>query len=572
MQSWSSALIGMRPQLRKILYRALILWGLAGLFLLILQSSQAQEPSGGGGALILPFKIESSLAATKTFLFSEDPALGLQKASHFLVERHYEYPLVPIPETRAILDELEFRAQSLLDSRRALQICRRSDADHLLTGNSYALSKRKLFLQVLSFSCRTQQILKSPKIKVNSRIEIQSKLRRLLKNVLPFARSASLSLSSSAPSQRAIDLAAILDFSGSMRQDMPEILRQLGYMKRNRRAESRLGAVVMEDQNQVRALQMNRNWDLNLKILKAKEKRGEVTFATLLKALGAVERYEDWENKAMLLFFTDLSLSSRLASRLSLRLQSLRNRALQFCFFPLARQSRSTQASWHKLAQSLEAQYMSDLIYARSAFLAGQGRVFFITKKIPGFHFFFTKKDLRSQIPSNTMNWEKLRPIVASNFLEEDLNLDRIPYVYAQSQRDKVLSLGPYISNIGKSIANCLNTEGAGARRIRRILVKNMNHAFWINIDREVFPLLVKDSDKIMHLGLHWERGKESKSLVNLPAPVYVRTRAQVPKIFLWEWKALQKAVSLNIPREDIYFLKLKIIDLKSERERHEIR
>ena len=334
----------MYPQLKKI-----ILSALSALPLFLLQSPQAQEPSGGGGVLVLPFKIEASLTDTKAFLSSKYPALDLQKASHFLIEQHYEYPLVPISETQSILDELEFKAHSLLDLKRARRICQRSTADYLLTGNSYAASKQSLLLQILSFNCRTHKLINSPKVKINSRIAIQSKLRESLKRVLPFARARPLLLSPSIPSQRALDLAVILDFSGSMRQDLPEILGQLRHIKRNYPVESRLGAITMEDQNRVEALKMNRNWHLNLKILSRKKKRGEVTFPGLLKALAVAERYENWENKAMLLFFTDLALSSRQAARLFTPLQSLRARGLQFCFFPL---SRTKQAKPSRLAQT----------------------------------------------------------------------------------------------------------------------------------------------------------------------------------------------------------------------------
>ena len=124
----------MRPQLKKTAK----LGSLVVLPLFIWQSPQAQEASGGGGALVLPFKIEASikasikasLADTKKFLSSDrDSALDLQRASHFLIEQHYEYPLVPISETQTILDELRFRSHSILSSKRALQICRRGDAE-----------------------------------------------------------------------------------------------------------------------------------------------------------------------------------------------------------------------------------------------------------------------------------------------------------------------------------------------------------------------------------------------------------------------------------------------------------
>ena len=180
--------------------------------------------------------------------------------------------------------------------------------NYLITGNSYAAGRQKLLIQKLSFNCRTQQILKSPKVKINSRIEIQSKLRALLKSVLPFALPRPFLLGPSASSQRALDLAVILDFSGSMRQDMPEILRQLRYTERNQSSESRLGIITMEEQDQVRALQMNRDWNLNIKILEPKKERGEVAFPALLKALGIAGRYQNWENKAMLLFFYRSSL------------------------------------------------------------------------------------------------------------------------------------------------------------------------------------------------------------------------------------------------------------------------
>ena len=217
---------------------------------------------------------------------------------------------------------------------------------------------------------------------------------------------------------------------------------------------------------------------------------------------------------------------------------------------------------------------MDDLVYGRKAFLARRGPVFFVDKRSQGSHFFFTKKDLSSQIVSSVVDWEELVPLAASNFLEEDLNLKRLPHAYAQSQRDKVLNLGPYISNLGKSIVNCLNTKDAAASAVRRVLVKNAAQAFWINIDQRYFPLLQKRPRQDVYLGLHWERAKgagaSAAKIVNLPSPVYMLTEAQVPKVFLWEWETLQNVVHSKIHRKDIYFLKLKILDLKSEQEGHE--
>ena len=223
---------------------------------------------------------------------------------------------------------------------------------------------------------------------------------------------------------------------------------------------------------------------------------------------------------------------------------------------------------------------MSDLIYARKAFWAEAGSVFFIVKDS---YFFFTKKDLSSQIPNAAVDWEgsmPLVPIEASKFSNKDLNLDQLPRVYAQSQRDKLLSLGPYISNLGKSIANCLDTKDTSTitSTSSRVLVKNESQAFWISLDQKMSPLLQEKLNKTLYLGLHWEKGRGTESLVNLPGPIYARTYIQVPQIFLWEWKSLQKIASSKIHkihkihREDIYFLKLKILDLKSKQEDNDIR
>ena len=321
------------------------------LFLFVLESSQAQEASGARGALVLPFKIEASLPYTKLFLSSSDPALDLQRASHFLLEQHYEYPLISIPETQRILEELGFGARSILDQKRAVQICRRSDADYLITGNSYAPSKRRLILQKLSFNCRTQESLRSPKVGLSSRIEVQSSLRKILRRVLAFAVSRDIALHASPSSQRTLDAAVILDFSGSMRQDIPEILRQLRYIRGEQGAGSRLGIITMENQDYVEALKMNRDWGANLRIVSAKKKGGEVGFPAFLKALGVIERYENWENEALLLIFTDITLSRRHALGLRTRLQLLRSRSLDLCFFPVAEQNRESRKNWRRLAE-----------------------------------------------------------------------------------------------------------------------------------------------------------------------------------------------------------------------------
>ena len=518
-------------------------------------------------SLILPFKSNITEKDSISLLASDKSHFALQEATHFLSTTNSKYPILSLPETQTILMRLNFDKNDHLGSKQALDICKRSLTSHLIAG-TITTSQREdaFFLQILSFDCNTKKIIQSRKVKIKERIELQAALRQTLRESSPFLHLVSAISDNYRIKPSNLDIIALLDYSGSMYEDLMSILSNLYYLREHSNYRSRFGAITMQTNRKVDFLSPKNDWSSNLAILREKSKKdikGEVSFASLNDGLNKLASYEQWLNKPAILFFTDLFLSSKDIARLSLSLGLLKQRGFNFCFFPLARQERTSKFNLLRLARNLKASYMHDLIYGRLAILAKEGALFFLSRDK---HFYLTKQNIEAKIHNSATEWpallEKLEIIETSYYSKKYLNLSRLPQAYAKRKNDQVLKLGPSISNIGLSISDCLSgiRNKFAKNDILRVLVKNMGHAFWINIRKSILTTLKKYQNKSIYLGLHWENRDWPARFINLDSHFYVSKSLEVPRAFVWDWKTLQAQANNKINKKDIWFLKLKII------------
>ncbi len=529
--------------------------------------------------LVLPFRIDGNKKSVQNFLSSKYPAIDLQIASLFLLKNHYTYPFFSFSKTRDFINALQVKHNFLLQTKEAEILCNSSEASHLIETSVHLANQKRLVITLSLFSCLTNQFIKRQSRAVNSRVQIQEAMKQLFQASIGFAKprikyNTSQQSSSFASNS---DIALLLDFSGSMNGEIPEILHHLTFLQENLSSslsigknsigknlieKNRLGVIAIEDKDQVSTIPMNTNWRRTIQLLNRKAIRGEVSKKGFEKALTIIERYETWQKPAFLLFFTDIPLKKRDQYRYIPRLNALKKSGLNLCFFPLSRQTRNTKRIWNKIANRLDIKTDSsnEIIYARRVFLAGKGRLFFLQK---GIQFFLTKKDISSQVKHNRLDTKMLIPIETNQYNEGELTLERLPYAYARKRNDKILRLGTYFSNIGKGIANCLSPQLYKNQQIKgKALVRNGKRAFWINVNETTLLKLEKQIGQKIFMGLHWEKRQEK--LFNLASPIYVqKNRKKVPDLFLWEETKLSSFPKEDIQKEDIWFMELEILKVK---------
>ena len=417
-----------------------------------MQDILAQEQ----GIMVLPFAVAGSNIAINKL--SARLPVDLQVASHFILEQELAYPLFSLAQTNSLLSKLNITTKSTLTSTMEQRLCRQSKASYLIHGSCRINAEEQIWLKVRRISCRTGQVLTVPRSKLerkfNTRLRLQKQLRKLLLTVGSFAKPR-LSNRPVLAKPKPLDIALLLDLSGSMRYDVTEILEQLGRMRGNLSDDTRLGAVVMEGNSKQTVLKMTSNWLPKLKRLKSKPVKGEVHWKDLQAALQIVERYDNWKwgSKAKLLLLTDVAVSGKTLSQLLSPLRRLQARGVEGCIFPLLGQTGETRAAWERLAHLTGFRYQKDLVYGRKMVLARGGTLSLLQKAN---RFFTTKGDVATLLQNERLEWTKLFPLTTVAYSSEQLNLFALPQAFAFHNRDKVLYLSDYTSNLGKTLVSCL--------------------------------------------------------------------------------------------------------------------
>ncbi len=543
-------------------------------------ASPAQSPIEK--ALVLGFRVEAApgILGAKGSLLSSNASLDLQQAALFLLEQYKHYHFFSLQKTRALLGKALFTNTSVLSRAMSEKICRLSAASYLFSGHARLSPKAGLSLQAHSYHCRSSRVFASKTIaKIQKRIQLQTALRSLLQELSAFAPDRSLGFSIH-ERQEALpqDILLVLDFSGSMREDIKKLREALPLLSRRLAAQSRLGAIILES-DKTTSLALSADWKPVLAKIGKKAARSWVKPLSAAKALEHIRSSRHiWKHKPFVLFLSDLSFKRQEQTRLLHSAYALAEQGIGLCFFPLKGQDQQSRRDYKNIARQSQAYYGSDLSYAREAFMARQAQIIFLQR---GEDFFFTKsrQDLRpffqgKELPSG------IQSIAKGGFAAHELQLESLPRAFARRSKDKLLRLGPYHANWHLALEHCLRSAAGRAaadkaQRHYKLLVKNHSRAFWIYADEQLFSILQRSHPQKNHyLGLHWQSqpAYAAPRIRNFSYPFYIREQSQVPQLLLWKWEEMQKLPLHHIRREDIYFMKLRFLDARDEKQKTDIR
>ena len=535
-------------------------------------------------AMVLPFQVEGKKDAI--YKFSPQSSFDLQSATHFLWSQHVEYPLISLAKTTDILSELNFNSQKKFHRRRAQQLCRRAQVSYLVTGHAYIYDKHTLLLKMYRFYCRNNNLATSPQIRIRQRAKLQSKMLQLIRNLSSFARhkaplaSYPLLQNSNRPKS---DLVLLLDYSGSMRYDLKTIFAKLHFLPHQLNVETRMGVIQVLAGDKIKTLALNHDFSNIIRHLKREHIKGQVSDLGIKKAFDIIDRYNKWQGKKLIMLLSDAKLTPKYHNQLQSQLQNLRQREHQFCFFPVREQEKNTQNFWRKLALKSQAFYMDGLAYSRQVQLLKAGTLFFIRHNA---NFFWSQQKPRlnsnqNNSPTSSSNWQSL---AINLYNTTQYNLQSLPQSFAKRKQDKILRFGPYTSNLESQIEKCLEknqllqTASLSSNNIAqnyiKVLVRSGAHAFWIHIQHNglVTKSLSKYKNKELYLGLHWQQGQGNQRLQNLREPIYIRSKVQVPQLFVWKWIDLQKLSLQLLQKEDIWFIPAKFLKTKDGFQQNELR
>ena len=526
--------------------------------------------------MVLPFYIGGNTQAIQSL--SLEPARDFQSASFFLLRHHRKYNFLSLEKSHAILRKLQFDPKKTLSPEQAARICMEADLSYLIAGKAniqYGDRKTKKPLRILlgssTFSCRSRLVTKRASSSADSIFSLQDALRRLM--ILSssfFAKAKPLVLKKTSGSS--YDLAVVLDFSGSMREDIKEILKHLAYWEHSLPSKSRLGIVSIEDKNLVKTLPFHQNWRSSLSLLKKKKARGETNIQGLLEALAIIVRYKHWQNQPKILLFTDIEIPSQSSFRIRSLLQSLKAKNLSLCSFSLLNQTKATKNFWSNEAaafdQNLRQKNVSYGIYAS---LAKGGNIFFIQQ---GKHFFYTKNRVERAIRSNQLTRNNLHSIQTSDYRQEELHLERIPSAFASKSHDKVLRKGRVISGLRASIRQCESQKEKSKRNLltteetnTRVLLRNQGDVFWIDLSQKYASLIRPFLSKKIYIGFHFQSEPRKRTFKSYPHPVYIQRERDVPRLFLLSRKQIQGALPYQIQEMDTWFIYSEVLEMKHEKD-----
>lgn len=522
----------------------------------------------GSGMLILPFQVEGQ-PARAGFASRAGIPDRLQEASHFLLHTARDGNLISIAEARAAARRAEWRSGQPLNATRAGRLCSEARADYLLAGSARFLAGGRILLSATTHICRTGKSVPGVRESTNSR-EFQQAMRRVLVRATPFWQPR-VAPGVIAGGGGAIDLAIVLDHSGSMIEDLPLILRALTAVRQSLPRGSRLGIVTVGAGDRLDVIPFTDQWQSALAAAREKTARGEVSLAGVERALGIVHSYREWKGARKIMVFSDARIGSR-RSGLESYLRRLKSAGADVRLFCLLNQQYEDRAEWRRMARSLG---LADpaVVYGREAGFIDQPSQFIL---MDGPRFFLSRRDLRGSVLRGQVPADVLRPVETIHFERGELNLSDLPGALARKNGTRLSYLGPIVSGLESAVAAGARagTPGSYDPGAARVLVKNAGLSFWIQVaDRGILAQMRRSVGETMYVGLHLSPASGTgEKLVNLSRPVYIRSQGEVPRLFINTWAALAKRSERDLVREDVHFLLLQILEIDDGRSSQDIR
>ena len=551
---------GVRP--RRVSRRA----GPPGCWILFLTGFLVTSPlaAQGSGMLILPFQVEGD--PTRAGFSDTRISDRLQEASHFLLYTARDAKLFSPAQTRTITGRAEWQAGQTLDSLRAGRLCSEARADYLLAGTARFIADGRIYLGATTFICRTGRSVPGANETTDGR-NFQQALRRVLVRATPFWQPRVSPAVTGGGG--AVDLAVVLDHSGSMVEDLPAILNALSALGQQLPRGSRLGFVTAGDGDRLDVIPFSDHWADAVARAREKYASGEVTVNGIERALGIVHSYRDWRGARKVMVFSDARLGSR-NSGLESYLRRIKASGGDVRLFCVLNQQYADRAEWQRMARALS---IADpgVLYGREAGFVGEPGLFFLMN---GARFYVSRRNLRGGILSGDVPEEVLQPLETIHYERTQLNLTDLPKALAQKNSTRLAFLGPVVSGLESAIARGATAGVTAASAGTRVLVKNAGLSFWINVqDRSILSELRRRVGEKIYVGLHVApaAGGDEK-LVNLPNPVYIRSHGEVPDPLIETWTGQARRAERDLIREDVHFFLLEILEIDDGRSSQDIR
>ncbi len=513
-----------------------------------------------GGLAVLPFRVEGDPARSGLKL----PAMSerLQEASVFLLSISREYRLQSTTETNAALKELGWRPEQPLTPDRAEAVCLQAGADYLLGGSARFVSRESIFLKATVYFCGRNKTVQSQATAKHT--TLQQNMRRMLDEATPFLQPRPQIGVENPQTGRAVDLAVILDFSGSMSEDLPAIFRGLDALQQRLPDGSRIGAITIQAGNngdRLDAIRMTRAWSPVLQDLQQRRVDGTVTANGLEEALGIVSRYRGWQGQRKLLVFSDAALGGRRAD-LENYLRRIARNGVEIRLFSLLRQSYEDREEWRRLARTLRLEDPG-VLYGREVSLQDGEELFFVMQ---GRRFFLSERNLKGDVVRGRLSDAEIRPIETIHFQREKLNLEHIPDEYARLRDRRVSAMGPVHSNLELRILDAAVSGLPEEHSAPRVSVRNEGTAFWLRVsDRDVRRELARarqTGDKI-YIGFRpVPASSPGERVANLAEPVYTGSQGAVPLLFVTTWRELNQRPASALNGQDTVFVLVEVLEI----------
>lgn len=514
---------------------------------------------------VLPFRITGNPDPLR-MQSSELPGL-YQEATHFLFESHRDYPLQSLSATAAALKDIRWNQDSVLDEKRSAQICIYTDSSHFLAGSAHFGTDNSLIVEMVVYSCAAHSVV--GRSRRSGRVSaMQRLLRTAVVESTDFARARAHANEGTAGG--AVDVVAVIDFSGSMAGVLPEIVTSLGAVRNRLPAGSRLAALSLEGR-EINALPFSDQWGRTIDALKAKRGAGETSVQTLRSALIKIEEERHWRGARKALIFSDAATGGQRQTELESRIRRLIDRGIEVHLFCMPSQSQADRLEWLRLSRALRLEDPSVLYGRRVGFLEGFS-IFLIQS---GARFYRADRDVTTEIRGASLNVQDLTPVETIRFEASTLNLNDLPESYAKAENLRFdRHLGPVISGIEKKVEEAVLSGTTAETAKYAALLRNQGASFWARFrDTSIYDSLKDSSGRTAYVGLSLRPSSDpGERLENDPDVFYIREQSRVPRLFIASWADLLRLPTGSIDEEDVWFFLSEIRDVKDVGGGHDIR
>ena len=516
---------------------------------------------------VVPFKV-TGFPDRSRFSEPELPVL-LQEATHFLLGSRYQQHLQSLEETGSVLASIRFRADQALDSSRASALCSALQTGTLLLGSAHFSPDSSLRLQMVNYSCTTRSVLRRDET-YGSVDQMQKDLRHLIVSVLPSLRPLKSGRGSARIDQTSpVDIALLLDGSGSMNGNRAMILEGLKRLKSRIPPGSRIGGYLLKGDGENRVLPMSSRWNETLDLISRTPFLGEVDGERLSEVTGEIGLARNWNGKKYLLILSDASLEKASLARMENRLRWLKRKGFQTRFFQLPSMNLDAVENLKKL-ETITGQKDSEIVSGiRLGYLDGSSN--WLIQK--GNHFYLADEGVQTSVEKNRLP-ESGSPLATLRMERSQLRLETLPEVMSRMGPRKVIRQGPLVSGLPETMAALVSTGSVDPQDTGRVLVYQDGVSFWISVaDRKLLKRLEGKKGQHVFIGLHWNnRSDLAERIENLPEEVLLVEAAGVPRLFVNTREHLLRVSPRWLDPEDLWFFNVEVRDVKYAGEFRDIR